>query len=56
MSSFSSDRRLEEMICQLIDFYEISGGYEDFYEKELPFRTPEQIAALFEETFGNQLL
>ena len=40
------------MICQLIDFYEISGGYEDFYEKELRFRTPEQIAALFEETFG----
>lgn len=48
-------QKLDNMIAALEIFYE-TAGYEDFYEKELKVRTPEEIYLLYEETFGDSEL
>ena len=45
---------LENMIDALTMYYEAS-GYEDFYEKEIKGRRPDEIAELYEVTFADEM-
>lgn len=51
----NEDEQKLQNICDALEMFYEESGYEDFYEKELKYRTPQQIYELYEATFGDDL-